>query len=379
MMTDSFVNPSSIGISDVLLGRSRLAFNNFGNKRFRELILDNAERYSASTSKAAKTDAISGIIDQIHLNGGRFLRLVEMRGEQWEEVNSKVAKEKVGHALRDASSSKQRREEERRRAKRYQKEYDTTERCCIDSIDWSGQQKQDAGMTHFEEKTWTTTPPHDTGRNHCCQDQVLPGRAPYSPRLVLDNGIQDLLQLRMKIQANSLHLQQQEQILLQRYRNGASNTPTRVTPPGGGMTDRGQDCGRYSLCPLQSNLASNRFHLVSPSGRNDGEEKELPFSPPVLDRDNVTSTTTNTTASMGGTSILDALFEGQVLEEEDSSHSGFIEKQIRSLKRALEICEEDDEEEFNKQPLSLEVSRAMLENLGDEGQMGWLCPELDNF
>lgn len=93
---------ASFGSYDVLFGRTRLSFNNFGNMRFRALIADNYHEYHISKSRMEKANVTNKIMAEIHDNGGKFLRF---EGNEWCEVPSKVAKRKIGHALRDFSNN----------------------------------------------------------------------------------------------------------------------------------------------------------------------------------------------------------------------------------------------------------------------------------
>jgi hypothetical protein len=93
------------GPHDVLLGRNRYAFNNLGNKRFRNMIIENANVYIASPSRTQKSQLVATLIARIHQNGGRFLRRQE--DGVWFEVDTRQAKEKVGHALRDGNQKRE--------------------------------------------------------------------------------------------------------------------------------------------------------------------------------------------------------------------------------------------------------------------------------
>mmetsp|Transcript_33094 Transcript_33094/g.46985 ORF Transcript_33094/g.46985 Transcript_33094/m.46985 type:complete len:274 (-) Transcript_33094:90-911(-) len=84
---------------DILLGRGRTSFNHKGNRRFRKFIVCNVQRYSISTNRFSKSLVVSEVLKGIKLAGGRFLR--EGTDGKYFEVADKVAKEKIGHALRD--------------------------------------------------------------------------------------------------------------------------------------------------------------------------------------------------------------------------------------------------------------------------------------
>lgn len=84
---------------DILLGRGRTSFNHKGNRRFRKFIVCNVQRYSISTNRFSKSLVVSEVLKGIKLAGGRFLR--EGSDGKYFEVADKIAKEKIGHALRD--------------------------------------------------------------------------------------------------------------------------------------------------------------------------------------------------------------------------------------------------------------------------------------
>mmetsp|Transcript_24395 Transcript_24395/g.36187 ORF Transcript_24395/g.36187 Transcript_24395/m.36187 type:complete len:295 (+) Transcript_24395:69-953(+) len=93
---------ASFGSYDVLFGRTRLSFNHFGNMRFRALIAENYHEFHISKSRNEKANVTNKIMRAVHDNGGKFLRF---EGNEWLEVASKVAKRKIGHALRDFNNN----------------------------------------------------------------------------------------------------------------------------------------------------------------------------------------------------------------------------------------------------------------------------------
>jgi hypothetical protein len=87
---------------DILLGRGKVAFNHHGNRRFRVFIGMHLRRYMEATNRMEKTLVVNSVSEAIHEAGGRFLKAKDSTETIWFQVNQKLAREKVGHALRDA-------------------------------------------------------------------------------------------------------------------------------------------------------------------------------------------------------------------------------------------------------------------------------------
>jgi hypothetical protein len=81
------------------------SFFTVGNRRFRICIDNNLKTYVDATSKHAKSMVVTGIVDTVRESStqrqGGFVRKGLVTG-RWYEVGDKIAREKVGHALRDA-------------------------------------------------------------------------------------------------------------------------------------------------------------------------------------------------------------------------------------------------------------------------------------
>lgn len=86
---------------DILLGRGKTSFNHVGNRRFRVFIGLHLRRYMDASSRMEKTLVVNGVVEAIQEAGGRFLKQ-DSKTEKWFQVTPKMAREKVGHALRDA-------------------------------------------------------------------------------------------------------------------------------------------------------------------------------------------------------------------------------------------------------------------------------------
>lgn len=88
---------------DVICGRSKSAFNNIGNRRFRIIISLFLPRYLKTKSRVDRSKLINEIVDTVHSAGGQFLK--ELPDWDLHEVEPKEGRNKVGHALRDAASA----------------------------------------------------------------------------------------------------------------------------------------------------------------------------------------------------------------------------------------------------------------------------------
>ena len=86
---------------DILLGRGKTSFNHVGNRRFRVFINLHLRRYMDASTRMDKTVVVNSVVEAIHEAGGRFLK-EDLRSKSWYQVATKTAREKVGHALRDA-------------------------------------------------------------------------------------------------------------------------------------------------------------------------------------------------------------------------------------------------------------------------------------
>jgi hypothetical protein len=86
---------------DILLGRGKISFNHVGNRRFRVFVGMHLKRYMDANNRMEKTIVVNSVVKAIHEAGGRFLK-EDSKSEKWVVVTPKMAREKVGHALRDA-------------------------------------------------------------------------------------------------------------------------------------------------------------------------------------------------------------------------------------------------------------------------------------
>mmetsp|Transcript_8819 Transcript_8819/g.12534 ORF Transcript_8819/g.12534 Transcript_8819/m.12534 type:complete len:439 (+) Transcript_8819:111-1427(+) len=87
---------------DILGGRGKEGQNHVGNSMYRNLVDVNREAYVKSDFKQKRKIAAS-IVDAIHEEGGRFLKM-DTKGGKWVEISEKQAFNKVTQALREGQS-----------------------------------------------------------------------------------------------------------------------------------------------------------------------------------------------------------------------------------------------------------------------------------
>ena len=91
------------GAYDVVCGRGKGSYNRPGNKRFRAIVNQHIPQYQSSKSKLDKSMVLNTIIDRVRQqnNGNaRFVKHDKKKG--WFEIGVDQAREKVGHAIREA-------------------------------------------------------------------------------------------------------------------------------------------------------------------------------------------------------------------------------------------------------------------------------------
>jgi hypothetical protein len=97
---------SELGQDDVICGRSKMAFNNVGNRRFRATISLALEHFMKASERKDKSVVIGSVTDLLLSNSGRFLQQVHKNkggrsGLVFYALTKKQSRLKVGHALRD--------------------------------------------------------------------------------------------------------------------------------------------------------------------------------------------------------------------------------------------------------------------------------------
>lgn len=90
------------GTNHVIIGRGKKCSEHSGNVQLRQIVRSRLEEYSQANTKAAKSDILASIVQQIHAVGG-FVREDAATG-RWMTVGTFLAREKTSQTFRDILS-----------------------------------------------------------------------------------------------------------------------------------------------------------------------------------------------------------------------------------------------------------------------------------
>lgn len=91
--------------NDVVCGRGKGSYNCPGNRRFRTIVKKYISQYSAAKSKMDKSNVLQTILDVfLQTTLGRFVKWDKV-AQEYVEIPLNEAREKVGHAMREAIAS----------------------------------------------------------------------------------------------------------------------------------------------------------------------------------------------------------------------------------------------------------------------------------
>lgn len=92
----------TVRATDVVCGRGKAHVKRAGNLRLRALVAAQTDAYNAAKTKFDKTMVLSAIVEQVHDDGGRFVKPPSTSTEaaNWSELSNDAAREKVGHLMR---------------------------------------------------------------------------------------------------------------------------------------------------------------------------------------------------------------------------------------------------------------------------------------
>ena len=100
------------GTYDVVCGRGKGSYNRPGNKRFRSLVATYIPQYMRARSKIDKSMVLNDIIDKVRSfinpdtgSAAQFVKYTKNSG--WVLIGDEHAREKVGHAIREAIAAQQ--------------------------------------------------------------------------------------------------------------------------------------------------------------------------------------------------------------------------------------------------------------------------------
>lgn len=95
---------------DIVCGRGKGSYNRPGNKHFRSIVTSFIPTYIQSKTKIDKTTILNTIIEQVRsqhdAKTGRNAQFIKhSKREGWIEIGDEQAREKVGHAIREAMAA----------------------------------------------------------------------------------------------------------------------------------------------------------------------------------------------------------------------------------------------------------------------------------
>ena len=105
--TRALSNSFEPGDYDVVCGRGKGSYNRPGNRLFRKIVHENILEYTKAKSRFCKSMVLNAIVEKVRnqANGkARFVKYDKKRGS-WLEIGDDQAREKVGHAIREAIAS----------------------------------------------------------------------------------------------------------------------------------------------------------------------------------------------------------------------------------------------------------------------------------
>ena len=91
----------TVGPADVVCGRGKGFYNQPGNRRFRAIVWGHVPAYQTARTKMDKSLVLSHIVEAVQEHG----RFVKRRNGVWIEIGEEQAREKVGHAIREAMAN----------------------------------------------------------------------------------------------------------------------------------------------------------------------------------------------------------------------------------------------------------------------------------
>jgi len=93
---------------DICCGRGKGFFTHPGNKIFQNSVKDNLQRYTHAPSKNRKSEVVSNMVQELYLQGLRFVKRDPEASNRWFVLSSALAHEKAGHAIRDCLMQRRR-------------------------------------------------------------------------------------------------------------------------------------------------------------------------------------------------------------------------------------------------------------------------------
>lgn len=173
------------GCYDVLCGRGNTQMNHVGNRRFRITIAMNLDKYLSLETRIQKSNHVMSIVATIRQSGGRFLKKDttasacspstpagnnnRKKSFCWKEIGDKLAREKVGHALRDAEAERSRRLLSKKGQRHHLRMSSQPSANRMDFTDMFDHLLADTRTTQVEKKPIDIVPNNKTRRGLCSE------------------------------------------------------------------------------------------------------------------------------------------------------------------------------------------------------------------
>lgn len=90
---------------DVLCGRGTSYRNHWGNRQLRAFVNQHLDQYISAETRIDKTNIVNSITESIRETNCRFVHYDESV-QHWYEIGDQLAREKIGHTIRDANIAK---------------------------------------------------------------------------------------------------------------------------------------------------------------------------------------------------------------------------------------------------------------------------------
>ena len=96
------------GPNHVICARGKGYWHHQGNKKYRQLIAENAESYGKAANKLEKTLIVSRIVESVENSNPKGSFVKKDKTGRWVQVDDYFAREKIGQSLRDSLDSQYR-------------------------------------------------------------------------------------------------------------------------------------------------------------------------------------------------------------------------------------------------------------------------------
>jgi len=153
--------------TDVLCGRHKQAFHHSGNLRLREIVARVLPSYLSTTCRRRRSRMITDICNDIDASSGKFLKL-SPKHQQWRQISDEEARDKVGHALRDAAAKHYATTGKKKSKKK------RSEGPEVDDNQSPSSGKASVNAKSAKRKHQRTVDPEDTSYVHVLNDEIEP-------------------------------------------------------------------------------------------------------------------------------------------------------------------------------------------------------------